>query len=73
MGKRKPYEKLAFCDDFMFCKVLEDDPGLCKALLEVILGHEINGHVLPVYKRRGKRRAGGTDEPVQVHGEADGK
>jgi len=45
MAERKTYEELTFCDDFMFCKVLEDDPELCKALLEVILGHKIRGHV----------------------------
>ena len=45
MAERKTYEELTFCDDFMFCKVLENDPDLCKALLEVILGHKIRGHV----------------------------
>ena len=40
MAERKTYEELTFCDDFMFCKVLENGPDLCKALLEVILGYK---------------------------------
>ena len=35
--KRKKYEELTFCDDFMFCKVLENNLDLCKELLELLL------------------------------------
>jgi len=35
------YEQLKFTDDFMFCKILENNPDLCKELLEVILGINI--------------------------------
>jgi len=37
----KEYEKLSFTDDFMFCKVLENNEELCKELLELILGKKI--------------------------------
>lgn len=35
------YDQLTFTDDFIFCKVLENNPDLCKELLEVILGAKI--------------------------------
>lgn len=35
------YDQLKFTDDFMFCKILENNPDLCKELLEVILGVKI--------------------------------
>lgn len=39
--KVKEYEELSFTDDFMFCKVLENNEELCKELLELILGKKI--------------------------------
>lgn len=39
--REKEYEELQFTDDFMFCKVLENNEGLCKELLEMILGKKI--------------------------------
>ena len=43
MSKRreKGYEELQFTDDFMFCKVLENNEGLCRELLELILGKKV--------------------------------
>ena len=35
------YDYLKFTDDFMFCKILENNPDVCKELLEVILGIKI--------------------------------
>ena len=37
----KRYEELTFTDDFMFCKVLEQDEELCRELVEVILDTKI--------------------------------
>ena len=37
----KKYEELTFSDDFMFCKVLEDDPALCLELVELILDKKV--------------------------------
>ena len=39
--QKKTYEELDFTDDFMFCKVLADNPDICKELLELILGIKI--------------------------------
>ncbi len=38
----KTFEELSFVDDFMFCKVLEDNEDLCKELLELILEKTIH-------------------------------
>ena len=40
-GYEITYDQLKFTDDFMFCKILENNPDLCKELLEVILGVKI--------------------------------
>ena len=40
MPKRK-YEELRFSDDFMFCKILQNDPELCRKLLIRLLGREV--------------------------------
>ncbi len=37
----KSYMDLNFTDDFMFCKILENNPELCKKILELILKIEI--------------------------------
>ncbi|MDU3181762.1 MAG: Rpn family recombination-promoting nuclease/putative transposase [Lachnospiraceae bacterium] len=39
-GRNIPYEKLTLANDFMFCKVMQNEK-LCKELLEIILGIEI--------------------------------
>lgn len=40
-GRRsKAYEELEFTDDFMFCKILENNPKLCKELAEIITGEK---------------------------------
>ena len=37
----KKYEELTFNDDFMFCKVLEENPALCREILEMVLDHKV--------------------------------
>lgn len=37
----KEYDELSFTDDFLFCKVLENNEDLCRELLELILGRKI--------------------------------
>ena len=46
-GKRtnKRYEELEFTDDFMFCKILQNNPELCKEMTELIIGRKI-GRIL---------------------------
>ena len=38
---RKSYQDLTFTDDYMFCKILENDLELCRELLELILDKDI--------------------------------
>ncbi len=40
-AKPKPYEELQFTDDFMFCRVLQSTPELCRELVSLILGKEV--------------------------------
>lgn len=42
MRKIKTYDELTFTDDFIFCKVLEESPELCRELLEIILEKKIS-------------------------------
>lgn len=37
----KQYEELTFTDNFMFCKIMENNPDVCKKILEIILGKRI--------------------------------
>ena len=37
----KKYEELKFNDDFMFCKILEQNPALCRELLELVLDQKV--------------------------------
>ena len=37
----KKYEELTFNDDFMFCRILEQKPALCRALLELVLDRKV--------------------------------
>lgn len=39
-SRRVSFEELTIADDFMFCKVMQNEE-LCKELLEIILGVEI--------------------------------
>ncbi len=38
----KKYDELDFTDDFMFCKVLENNPAICQELAELITGRKIS-------------------------------
>lgn len=39
--KTKRYEELGFTDDFLFCKILQNEPELCRELAELILSRKI--------------------------------
>ena len=56
----KKYEELTFTDDFMFCKILEQDPELCRELLEMILDRKL-----------GRLASVNREKPVEIT--ADGK
>ena len=56
----KKYEELDFTDDFMFCKVLTNNPELCRELLELIIEKKV-GQFIHVEKQK----------PIEIT--ADGK
>ena len=45
------WERLTFADNFIFCKVLEDNPDVCKELLELLLDIKIERIEQPVSER----------------------
>ena len=40
LSEQKRYDELVFTDNFLFCKIMERNPCLCRDLLEIILGVE---------------------------------
>ena len=56
----KSYEELTFTDDFLFCKIMESRPDLCKELLELILDKKL-GRLVEVNRQK----------PIEIT--ADGK
>ena len=40
--RTKSWDELTFADNFMFCKILEDDPEICRQLLELLLDIRID-------------------------------
>ena len=47
MPKKKQWQDLTIADNFIFGKVLENDPATCKLLLETILGFKIDSIEYP--------------------------
>ena len=47
---KKTYDELTFTDDFMFCKILQNNEDLCKKLLELLLDIDI-GDIVKVDKQ----------------------
>ena len=39
--REKTFDELGFTDDYMFCKLLTENPDICRRLLEVILDKNI--------------------------------
>ncbi len=48
--RRKQYEELTLTDDFMFCRVFENNPELCRELVELILEREV-GSIVDLQKQ----------------------
>ena len=42
----KKYQDLSFVDDFMFCKVMSTNPGLCRRILSLVMRKEIKKVVI---------------------------
>ena len=49
--KAKSYEELRFTDDFMFCKVLTENPELCTMLVETLTGRKPELVVPPLQQK----------------------
>lgn len=49
--KTKRYEELGFTDDFLFCKILQNNPELCKELAELILSRKI-GEIVTIDRQK---------------------
>ena len=47
----KDYEELRFNDDFMFCKILQENEDLCKELTELVIGRKI-GTIVKTEKQK---------------------
>ena len=47
----KDYEELKFTDDFMFCKILQENEDLCKELTELVIGRKI-GSIVKMEKQK---------------------
>ena len=41
MREAQKYEDLFFTDDFMFCKIMENDEHICKSVIEILLGIQV--------------------------------
>ncbi len=41
MREPQKYEDLFFTDDFMFCKIMENDEHICRRVIEVLLGIQV--------------------------------
>ena len=41
MRRQKEYRELTFTDDFLFCKILQNNPDICRELVELLLGRKI--------------------------------
>ncbi len=67
----KRYEDLRFTDDFLFCKILTDDPELCKELAELVLGRKINRIISPMTQKPIKMTDDGKGVRLDVFFEDD--
>lgn len=51
LSPAEKWERLTFADNFIFCHVLENNPDICKELLELLLNIRIERIELPVSER----------------------
>ncbi len=69
----KDYEELTFADDFMFCKILQENEELCKELTELVLGRKIGNIVKPEAQKSIQITADGHGVRFDVYFEDDDK
>jgi predicted transposase/invertase (TIGR01784 family) len=69
--KSKTYEELDFTDDFMFCKIMQNYPELCRELTEKILGRKIGEIVMQESQKSIEITADGRGVRFDVYFEDD--
>lgn len=67
----KDYEELKFTDDFMFCKILQENEDLCKELKELVIGRRIGSIVRPEKQKAIEITADGHGVRFDVYFEDD--
>ncbi len=70
---KKSYEELEFTDDFLFCKILEDDKDLCKDIIELILGEKVSNIEYLTKQKEIKVRSDGRGIRLDVYVENENK
>ena len=50
LRKSPAWEELTFANNFMFCKIMESEPEICRRLLEILLHIEIEKLEMPHYE-----------------------
>ena len=68
---RHTYRELRFSDDFMFCKVLQNNPDIAKELLELIIGRKVDRIITDSSQQSIKITAAGKGVRFDVYLEDD--
>lgn len=67
----KSYEELSFVDDFMFCKILYENPEVCRELLSLILNKKVTTIKYPEKQKAIELTADGKGIRLDVYLEDD--
>ena len=71
-ANEKEYNQLSFSDDFIFCKVLSQNPELCRELIGLILNKEIGELCIPQAQKPIKITADGKGIRFDIYVEENG-
>lgn len=68
---QQTYQELRFSNDFIFCKVMQSDPELCKELIELIIGRKVDRIITDNSRQSIKITAAGKGVRLDVYLEDD--
>lgn len=71
--RTKPWEELTFADNFLFCKIMEDSPELCRQLLELLLDIKIGRIEQPQSERTMQEALGAKAVRFDVYAKDDSR
>lgn len=71
--RTKPWEELTFADNFLFCKIMEDSPELCRQLLELLLDIRIGRIEQPQSERTMQEALGAKAVRFDVYAKDDSR